>query len=132
LNLMKILILLLNFEFFLKFSIGGLYSPTKSLWWLVWSHKIPVVASMDPQNHCGGLYDTTKSLWWPVPHIITVVACMVPQNHCGGLYGPTKSLWWPVYIRLQVFAEYLSNINILIKHCITLVMHSKFEINVWI
>ena len=31
---------------------------------------------------------------------------------------------------LFLFAESLFNINILIKHCINLVMHYKFEINI--
>ena len=82
LSFYKILFFFWKFLIFWKFSIGGLYSPTKSLWWLVWSHKITVVACMDPQNHCGGLYGPTKSLWWPVwSHKI----------YCGGLSGPTKS-----------------------------------------
>ena len=100
----KILIYFKYFDFLWKFfifqpfSIGGLFSPTKSLWWLVWSQKIAVVAYMDTQNHFGSLYGPTKSLWWPVwSHKITVVACMIPRNHCGGLCGPTKSLWWPVW-----------------------------------
>ena len=100
---------------------------------------------MDPQNHCGGLYGPTKSLWWPVwSHKITGVACMDPQNHCGGLCGPTKSLWWPVWTHKitvvacvykaaslgckSLLAESLFDINILIKDCINLVMHYKFEV----
>ena len=108
---------------------GGLYGLTKSLWWPVWTNKITVVVCMDPKI-TGGLYSPTKSLWWPVwSHKITVVACMDPQNHCGGLYGPTKSLWWPVVPAASLcLLNPLSYINILIKHCINLVMHYKFEI----
>ncbi|MEL7079669.1 MAG: hypothetical protein AAGM46_27825, partial [Cyanobacteria bacterium J06582_2] len=63
---LKILNFFENFEFFKNFQLvacivpqnhcGGLYGPTKSLWWPAWTHKITVVACMVPQNHCGGLW----------------------------------------------------------------------------